>query len=100
MQQAPVSKPEGRTTCTLIPGDGIGPELMYSVMEVFKVFDLLTHSLIHFSVPFLIQASGAPVDFEQLFVSEVNPIMSAPLEDVISSIDRNGICIKGTMRYV
>jgi len=76
--QAPVSKPEGRTTCTLIPGDGIGPELMYSVMEVFK-------------------ASGAPVDFEQLFVSEVNPIMSAPLEDVISSIDRNGICIKGAL---
>lgn len=37
MQQAPVSKPEGRTTCTLIPGDGVGPELLYSVQEVFKV---------------------------------------------------------------
>ena len=36
-QQAPVSKPEGRTSCTLIPGDGVGPELLYSVQEVFKV---------------------------------------------------------------
>ena len=37
LQQAPVSKPEGRTTCTVIPGDGVGPELLYSVQEVFKV---------------------------------------------------------------
>jgi isocitrate/isopropylmalate dehydrogenase len=31
------ARPEGRTKCTLIPGDGVGPELMYSVQEVFKV---------------------------------------------------------------
>jgi isocitrate/isopropylmalate dehydrogenase len=37
VQQAPVSKPEGHTTCTLIPGDGVGPELLDSVIEVFKV---------------------------------------------------------------
>lgn len=27
----------GRTKCTLIPGDGVGPELVYSVQELFKV---------------------------------------------------------------
>lgn len=32
-----VAKPEKRIKCTLIPGDGVGPELVYSVQEVFKV---------------------------------------------------------------
>lgn len=76
--QAPVSKPEGRTSCTLIPGDGVGPELLYSVQEVFK-------------------AAGVPVDFEPLFLSEVQPTMSVPLENVVESITRNGICIKGVL---
>nr|CAD7424788.1 unnamed protein product [Timema monikensis] len=77
-EQAPVSRPEGRTTCTLIPGDGVGPELVYSVQEVFK-------------------AAGIPVDFEPFFFSEVNPTLSAPLEDVAGSITRNGICLKGIL---
>jgi len=76
--QAPVSKPEGRTSCTLIPGDGVGPELLYSVQEVFK-------------------AAGVPVDFEPLFLSEIQPTMSVPLEDVVESITRNGICLKGVL---
>lgn len=76
--QAPVSKPEGRTKCTLIPGDGVGPELVYSVQEVFK-------------------AAGVPVDFETFFFSEVHHTMSAPLEDVAKSIATNGICLKGIL---
>merc|ERR1711973_198823 len=76
--QAPVSKPEGRTSCTLIPGDGVGPGLLYSVQEVFK-------------------AAGAPVDFEPLFLSEVQQLMSVPLEQVVESITRNGICLKGAV---
>lgn len=32
-----LNKPENRVKCTLIPGDGVGPELVYSVQEVFKV---------------------------------------------------------------
>jgi len=76
--QVPVSKPEGRTSCTLIPGDGVGPELLYSVQEVFK-------------------AAGAPVDFEPLFLSEVQQLMSVPLEQVVESITRNGICLKGAL---
>lgn len=35
--QQTVKKPEARIPCTLIPGDGVGPELVYSVQEVFKV---------------------------------------------------------------
>lgn len=76
--QAPVSKPEGRTTCTVIPGDGVGPELLYSVQEVFK-------------------AAGAPVDFEHTFFSEVQPLMSVSLDDMANSISRNGICLKGNL---
>ncbi|KDR17889.1 isocitrate dehydrogenase [NAD] subunit beta, mitochondrial isoform X3 [Zootermopsis nevadensis] len=76
--QAPVSKPEGRTKCTLIPGDGVGPELVYSVQEVFK-------------------AAGVPVDFETFFFSEVHHTMSAPLEDVAKSIATNRICLKGIL---
>lgn len=72
------TKPEGRTTCTLIPGDGVGPELIYSVQEVFKAADV-------------------PVDFEPFFLSEVNPALSAPLEDVVGSIKKNRICLKGIL---
>lgn len=32
-----IARPENRIKCTLIPGDGVGPELVYSVQEVFKV---------------------------------------------------------------
>lgn len=45
----PVTNPSGRQTVTMIPGDGVGPEIMGSVKDVFK-------------------AVGAPVDFEELFV--------------------------------
>ncbi|RVE48253.1 hypothetical protein evm_007110 [Chilo suppressalis] len=74
----PNASKEGRIKCTLIPGDGVGPELVYSVQEVFK-------------------AAGIPVDFESFFFSEVNPTLSAPLEDVVNSITRNKICIKGIL---
>ncbi|XP_056630156.1 isocitrate dehydrogenase [NAD] subunit beta, mitochondrial [Diorhabda carinulata] len=71
-------RPDARTTCTLIPGDGVGPELMYSVTEVFK-------------------AAGIPVDFETYFFSEVNPTLSAPIEKVTESISRNRVCLKGIL---
>ncbi|CAH1404337.1 unnamed protein product [Nezara viridula] len=73
-----VARPEGRTKCTVIPGDGVGPEMMYCVTEVFK-------------------AAGVPVDFETFFFSEVHASMSAPLDVVSGSIQRNGICLKGAL---
>lgn len=48
---------------------------MYSLQEVFK-------------------AAGVPVDFEPYFLSEINPVLSAKLEDVVASISKNKICIK------
>lgn len=43
---------------------------------------------------FLVQAANVPVDFESFFFSEVNPTLSAPIEDVVNSIAKNKICIK------
>ncbi|XP_017142869.1 isocitrate dehydrogenase [NAD] subunit beta, mitochondrial [Drosophila miranda] len=67
-----------RTTCTLIPGDGVGPEIVYALQEVFK-------------------AANVPVDFESYFLSEINPVLSAKLEDVVASIQKNKVCIKGIL---
>ena len=44
--------PNGRVTCTLIPGDGVGPEMMDSAQEV-------------------LQSMGAKIDFEEMHLSEV-----------------------------
>jgi hypothetical protein len=56
----------------------VGPELVYSVQEVFK-------------------SASIPVDFESYFFSEVNPTLSAPLEDVARSITKNRVCLKGIL---
>lgn len=66
--------PVDRITCTLIPGDGVYPELMNSVQTVLK-------------------AIGAPIDFETILFSEVQHSSSAQVEDVIKSINRNRICL-------
>jgi len=76
--QAPVSKPEGRTKCTLIPGDGVGPEMCQSMQEV-------------------LEAAGAPIDFETFFLSDIQYSLSAKIEDVVKSVTANGICLKGVL---
>ena len=45
----PVSQHEGRQTVTLVPGDGVGPELTKSVRDVFT-------------------QAGCPIDFEEFIV--------------------------------
>ena len=77
-QVAVAERPDTRVACTLIPGDGVGPELVYSVQELFK-------------------NAGVPIDFETFFFSEVNPTLSAPLEVVAESIARNRVCLKGIL---
>merc|ERR1719318_226647 len=72
------SRPEDRVTATLIPGDGVGPELVASVEEVFK-------------------AAGVPMDFEVYFMSEVHSALSSPISQVTESIRRNGMCLKGIL---
>ena len=43
------AEPTSRKTVTLVPGDGVGPEIMASVREVFK-------------------SARVPVDFEEIFI--------------------------------
>lgn len=67
----------GRHTVTMLPGGGIGPELMGYVTEVFRY-------------------GGVPVDFELVQIdpkSEGNE----DLEYAITSIRRNGVAIKGNI---
>lgn len=60
----------------MLPGGGIGPELMSYVREVFKY-------------------AGAPVDFE---VIEIDPNDETnELQYAITSIKRNGVAIKGNI---
>ena len=61
----PVSKPEGKQLVTLIPGDGVGPELMSSVKDVFH-------------------AAGVPIDFEEIYLRWVN-LMSG-VKDVFHAV--------------
>ncbi|KAK9810571.1 hypothetical protein WJX73_001461 [Symbiochloris irregularis] len=69
-------------TITLIPGDGIGPEVSNAVVEV-------------------IDALKAPIvweRFDDVSGSDPNgnPVMQVPLQ-VMESIIRNGVCLKGTL---
>lgn len=73
-----LSKPKSRTKCTLIPGDGVGPELIASLQAVFR-------------------AAHCPIDFEILHFSEVSPRYSSTLEEVTASIQKNRICLKGIL---
>lgn len=68
----------GKLKCTLIPGDGVGPELCLAVKNVLA-------------------AISVPIDFEEFFLSEINPSMSVPLETVVESIKNNGIALKGIL---
>merc|ERR1711997_576405 len=69
---------ESTIPVTLIPGDGVGPELMDSVQSVFK-------------------SLGAPVTFETMHLSEVQHWNSSKIEDVMDSVKKNGICLKGVI---
>uniref|UniRef100_A0A8C5Q197 Isocitrate dehydrogenase [NAD] subunit, mitochondrial n=1 Tax=Leptobrachium leishanense TaxID=445787 RepID=A0A8C5Q197_9ANUR len=70
-------KSEGAFHVTMIPGDGVGPELMHSVREVFKAADV-------------------PVEFEEHHLSEVqNMANQEKLEEVLTSMRANRVAIKG-----
>lgn len=67
----------GRHAVTMLPGGGIGPELMKFVADVFT-------------------KAGVPIDFE---VVDINPSSEGndDLEYAIMSIKRNGVAIKGNI---
>lgn len=69
---------EYKLKCTLIPGDGVGPELCAAVREVLS-------------------AISVPIHLEEYYISEIHPSMSVPLETVVRSIKENGISLKGSL---
>jgi len=62
---------------TLLPGDGIGPEMMRHVKTIFKV-------------------GGVPIDFEEINLDSMNENIEK-MEEAITSIKRNGIALKGNI---
>ncbi|XP_017768270.1 PREDICTED: isocitrate dehydrogenase [NAD] subunit gamma, mitochondrial-like isoform X2 [Nicrophorus vespilloides] len=76
-QKIPVALYGGRHAVTMLPGSGIGPELMAYVRDVFRY-------------------AGAPVDFETININP-NTDESDDLIHAITSIKRNGVAIKGNI---
>ena len=63
----------------MLPGDGIGPEMMGYVRQVFRY-------------------AGAPVDFEEICF-DPNSEEETDFYDAITSIKRNGVAIKGALLF-
>lgn len=64
---------------TLIQGDGVYPEILDTVQKV-------------------ITSSGAPVNFDSFFLSDVQHVASnATLDEVVESVRDNGVCLRGIM---
>ncbi len=72
--RAPVATYGGRHTVTMLPADGIGPQLMKGTQKVFR-------------------SAGVPIDFENVELSADGG--ETGIEDAITSIQRNGVGIKG-----
>lgn len=67
----------GRVTVAMIPGDGVGPELMTGVKKVFT-------------------SAGVPVDFEEIETNHKQNTEETCFE-AITAIRRNGVAIKGNI---
>ncbi len=82
VQSSSISSPEPvldhKIKVTLVPGDGVGPELMMCVREVFKLI-------------------GAPIEFEEIMASELLPGRSCTVEDLTKSFRKNKIGLKGVL---
>ena len=64
---------------TIIPGDGVGPELIYTVQDIVK-------------------NTGIPLEFQEIFLSEVHYTRSASIENAAESIGKNnGVALKGAI---
>ncbi|CAL8069426.1 unnamed protein product [Calicophoron daubneyi] len=64
---------------TLIPGDGVWPELFVSVKTAFKELRV-------------------PVEFEEIRLSGLSSVSSASLDDVVNSLRKNKVGLKGIIR--
>uniref|UniRef100_A0A8B9LPI9 Isocitrate dehydrogenase [NAD] subunit, mitochondrial n=1 Tax=Astyanax mexicanus TaxID=7994 RepID=A0A8B9LPI9_ASTMX len=75
--QPPPAKYGGRHTVTLIPGDGIGPELLNHVRELFRF-------------------CCVPVDFEVVTVDS-SVVSEDEINNAVTAIRRNGVALKGNI---
>ncbi|XP_072552766.1 isocitrate dehydrogenase [NAD] subunit gamma, mitochondrial-like isoform X1 [Salminus brasiliensis] len=75
--QPPPAKYGGRHTVTLIPGDGIGPELLNHVRELFRF-------------------CCVPVDFEVVTVDS-SVVSEVEINNAVTAIRRNGVALKGNI---
>uniref|UniRef100_A0A8C2BZ98 Isocitrate dehydrogenase [NAD] subunit, mitochondrial n=1 Tax=Cyprinus carpio TaxID=7962 RepID=A0A8C2BZ98_CYPCA len=75
--QPPPAKYGGRHTVALIPGDGIGPELLNHVRELFRF-------------------CCVPVDFEVVHVNSAST-SEDDINNAIMAIRRNGVALKGNI---
>ncbi|XP_072552767.1 isocitrate dehydrogenase [NAD] subunit gamma, mitochondrial-like isoform X2 [Salminus brasiliensis] len=73
----PPAKYGGRHTVTLIPGDGIGPELLNHVRELFRF-------------------CCVPVDFEVVTVDS-SVVSEVEINNAVTAIRRNGVALKGNI---
>lgn len=75
-QPFPVAQYGGRFTVTMIPGDGIGPEMMGYVRNIFRY-------------------AGVPVDFEEIQITKDST--EDEFEKALICIKRNGVALKGSI---
>lgn len=69
---------ESKIKVTLVPGDGVGPELMLCVREIYKQL-------------------GVPIEFEEILASELLPGRSSSVDDVCNSFRKNRVGLKGVL---
>uniref|UniRef100_A0A8C7ICE2 Isocitrate dehydrogenase (NAD(+)) 3 non-catalytic subunit beta n=1 Tax=Oncorhynchus kisutch TaxID=8019 RepID=A0A8C7ICE2_ONCKI len=75
--EAPTARADATFTVTVVSRDGVGPELMTAVKEVFKAADL-------------------PVEFEEFHLSEVQHMDSnEKLQQALASMKTNRVAMKG-----
>uniref|UniRef100_UPI0025ADC827 isocitrate dehydrogenase [NAD] subunit beta, mitochondrial isoform X3 n=1 Tax=Doryrhamphus excisus TaxID=161450 RepID=UPI0025ADC827 len=75
--ETPPARADATFKVTMVPGDGVGPELMSAVKDVFKAGDV-------------------PVEFEEFHLSEVQNMASEEkLEQVLTSMKNNKVAMKG-----
>lgn len=99
---------------TMLPGDGVGPELMHAVKEVFKVnslgrgmgggsgcwdgwwVELESSGLTRPCAWTSAKVAAVPVEFKEHHLSEVQNMASEEkLEQVLSSMKENKVAIIG-----
>lgn len=77
-QANPLPHQSNKIKVTLVPGDGVGPELMLCVREVYKQI-------------------GVPVEFDEILASELLPGRSNSVEDLKESFKRNKVGLMGVI---